>query len=95
MSLQKYRFDRTHDAMPNGSRPVYSEWLGGPSLAGIRNCPIDVVGAEPRTVYVTGEPDTFFSVPAVCRLFGFAVRGFLYSEDEGYRFRVTRVDNAR
>lgn len=32
------------------------------------------------TVYATGEPDTFFSIPAVCRLMGKRVKGYLTIE---------------
>lgn len=83
--MQKYRFDREGKPCPNGAIPIYSEWMGGPSLAGIRNCPTNLNG-DARTVYITGEPDTFFSIPAACRMFGCYVKGFVTSDDDGYRF---------
>lgn len=84
--MMRYRFDREGPATPNGGRPVYTDWMGGPTLAGVRNCRVDWDALSPRTVYTTGEPDTFFSIPARCRHRGRTVRGFLTSEAEGYVF---------
>lgn len=82
---------------PNGSVRYLSP---GPwaSLAAVRNCP---VGSYPesgpdtrprRSVRVTGEADTFFSIPARCSLNGRKVSGYLTTEatyldaPEGYCF---------
>lgn len=79
MSLNKYRMDRNGDVQPNGSQPVYTDWIGGPSLAAVRNCPI-YGREERRTVYATGEADTWFSIPAACRIAGKTQRGCLAIE---------------
>ena len=36
-----------------------------------------------RTVYVTGEPDTWFSTPAACRIQGCYVKGYVTGDDAG------------
>lgn len=90
MSLQRYRIDETGKAEPNGSVPLYSDWRGGPSLAAIRNCPVDIAGEPRRMVYVTAEPDTYFSQPAACCLFGIDVKGILMHGEDGYNFAPTR-----
>jgi hypothetical protein len=41
-----------------------------------------MAGDMRRTVYITGEPDTYFSVPAVCRIGGCRVRGYVSHEDD-------------
>jgi hypothetical protein len=47
-----------------------------------------MAGDMRRTVYVTGEPDTYFSIPAVCSVAGCRVRGYLTGDDNGnYVFR--------
>lgn len=84
MGLQKYRADKAEPALPNGGIPHYTNWMGGPSLALIRNCPVE--NSTPRTVYVTAEPDSFFSQPAACKIKGRDVRGFIMSDDSGFTF---------
>ena len=87
MGLQKYRADVAGEPSPNGAVPYYTNWVGGPSLALIRNCPNNA-GLSPRTVYVTGEPDTFFSVPAACSYKGKRLVGFLTCEDGNWAFHA-------
>lgn len=84
MGLQKYRADKAGEIQPNGAQPYYTQWMGGPSLALIRNCP--VAGATPRTVYIRGEADTFYSVPAAARIDGRDVKGFITCDENGYSF---------
>jgi hypothetical protein len=74
MGLQRYRADKQGAKQANGGTPWYSEWMGGPTLALIRNCfisnaPLDLTSelSNPRTVYVRGVADTFFTIPAACR----------------------------
>jgi hypothetical protein len=56
--------------------------LGGPSLARINNCRLANLQGDMRaTVYIIGEPDTYFSIPAVCSLFGCRVKGYVTSDD--------------
>ena len=64
--MQKYRADKS-EHMPDGSTAWFAVWMGGPTLAKVENCRLDnMAGDMRRTVYVTGEPDTYFSIPAVC-----------------------------
>jgi hypothetical protein len=81
--LQRYRADEKH-SQPDGGIVWLSKWLGGPSLAKIDNCRlINLAGDMRRTVYITGEADTYFSIPAVCNLYGCRVRGYVTGDDEG------------
>lgn len=82
--MQRYRFDRDGTPAPNGSIPVYSEWMFGPSLAGIRKCPCE--DGKARTVYIQREPDTLFSIPAAARIAGKYTKGFVMRDDDGYAF---------
>jgi hypothetical protein len=83
VGLQKYRADEPGEPYKNGGVPWYSRWIGGPSLALIRNC---ATPFGPRTVYVTKEADTYFSLPAACKFKGRAVRGFVMYENESMVF---------
>ena len=81
MGLQKYRSDK-ETIQDDGAKIWHTKWLGGPSLSKVENCRITSLHGEPRaTVYVQGEPDTFFSIPAKFYLFGKVVTGYLTSED--------------
>ena len=96
MGLQKYRADKAGDKQKNGGTPYYSNCLGGPSLALIRNCPISnlICGTgkallSPRTVYIQGEADTFFSIPAACAYKGQTIKGWIGTDVNGeYVFRL-------
>jgi hypothetical protein len=83
--LQKFRADEAGELCKNGAVPWYTRWMGGPSLALIRNCPTPF---GPRTVYIQGEPDTFFSVPAACSRKGKRVMGYLTCEDGEWQFHA-------
>jgi hypothetical protein len=85
--LQKYRADVAGETCENGAQPWFARWMGGPSLALIRNCPTPY-GA--RTVYIRSEPDTFFSQPAACRVKGKDIRGFITCNDGNYEFHTYR-----
>ena len=71
---QKYRAD-TATANQDGSTSHFANWLGGPTLAKITNCMCE--DGSPRTVIVTGEPDSFFSIPAATSRKGLTIKGFL------------------
>lgn len=93
MGLQKLRADISGEQDENGATPWYANWMGGLSLALVRNCPIrnTVIdtGVSPRTVYIQGEPDTFFSTPAAIRYKGKNLKGYLTLDDKRcYEFRV-------
>ena len=83
MGMQKYRAD-VSETQKDGAIIWRAKWLGGPSLAKIENCRLSEMTGDMRAnVFVTGEPDTYFSIPAVCSLFGKRVRGYLTGDDEG------------
>lgn len=83
MGMQKYRADVCH-IQSDGAKCWSAQWLGGPTLAKIENCRlINLAGYMRATVYVTGEPDTYFSQPAVTSLYGKRVRGYLTNDDNG------------
>lgn len=85
MGLQKFRADKS-DTQADGAKLWFADWLGGPSLAKIENCRCENLHGEPRvTVYITGEADTYFSIPAACYLFGKVVRGYVTGDDDGNR----------
>jgi hypothetical protein len=89
MGLQKYRADYSGDKQSNGGIPYYTKWVGGPTLALVRNCKIENANFSPRTVYVRGEADTWFSIPAACTHKGKTVTGYLTCDDKGeYVFRA-------
>ncbi len=82
--MQKYRSDSSKP-QSDGATLRFADWLGGSSLAKIDNCRlVNMAGDIRRTVYITGEPDTYFSQPAVCKLSGCRVRGYVTSDDNGY-----------
>jgi len=88
MSLQKFRADVSDEAGKNGAIAWWTRWIGGPTLALVRNCPIERDGEliPPRTVYATDHPDTFFSIPAACMYRKKVIRGFLTIENGEWRF---------
>ena len=87
MGLQKLRADIMGATEHNGSVPYYAKWLGGPSLALIRNCPVHTcipdAPIEPRTVYISGEPDSYTTQPAACKYKGKTLHGFITSQQGG------------
>jgi len=90
MGLQKYRFDQVDGPEPNGSIALRTVWMGGPSLAGVRNCPSDDYEGV-RTVYITGEPDTYYSTPAAVSIKGKTVRGWVgYDPRTGFYFSANK-----
>lgn len=80
--MQKYRADESK-TQADGAIVWSANWMGGPSLAKIVNCRLaNMAGDMRRTVYITGEPDTWFSIPAVCKLAGCRVRGYVTGDDD-------------
>jgi hypothetical protein len=87
MGLQKYRDDFSDAKQADGSVVFYSKWTGGPTLAIIRDCPIqNLKNISPRTVYARGEPDTYFSIPGACEVKGKTITGYITSENGMYVF---------
>lgn len=81
MGLQKYRAD-TSEPQGDGAVLHHAEWMGRPTLSKITNCRIDNFPDKLRgTVYITGEADSYFSIPAAMSYKGKTVRGFVTSED--------------
>lgn len=90
--MQKYRAD-TSETKSDGSKVWYAQWIGGPSLAKIENCRLNNLVGEPRrTVYITGEADTWFSVPAVTRYMGKRIKGYVTSDKGVLVFRHVYYD---
>lgn len=88
MGLQKYRADEPGEKQTNGATPFYTKWMGGPTLALVRECPIENRAIAPRTVYIRGEADTMFSLPAACRFKGKTITGYVTCNDREYVFRA-------
>ena len=84
--MRKYRAD-VPETQPDGAVAWFAKWMGGPSLARINNCRLHLAGDPRATVYITGEPDTWFSQPAVCSYKGCSVRGYVTADDAGLYFR--------
>ena len=87
MGLQKLRADMADAPAKNGAIAWFTRWIGGPTLALIRNCPTPF---GPRTVYIQGEPDTFFSVPAACTFRKRTIHGYVTCEDGQWTFHANR-----
>jgi len=84
--MQKYRAD-TFVKNEDGSISWFAQWMGGPSLARINNCRIN--GSEARrAVYITAEADSYFSIPAACKVRGKYVKGYVTSDDSGNIFHA-------
>lgn len=91
MGLQKLRADFPGDVQSDGATPWFTRWMGGPSLALIRNCRCENrPEVTPRTVYISSlEPDTFYSIPAACKYKGKTIRGYVTTDDNrNYVFRA-------
>ena len=88
MSLQKLRADKARPTSPNGSIAWVCNRMWGPTVALVRSCPatIDGKAVEARTVFVQGEADTFFTIPAAASLRGKTARGSLTCDETGYQF---------
>lgn len=81
--MQKYRADSSKP-QADGAILWFANWLGGPTLAKIKNCRLNLAGGDwRRTVYITGEPNTFFSTPAVCKIRGCRIKGYVTVDNDG------------
>lgn len=84
MSSLKYRvgFEETNE---HDQIIVRIRWIGGSSLARIKGAVCD--DGQRRTAYITGEPDTFYSIPArVNDGWLRSITGWLGCEDGLWRF---------
>ena len=81
--MQRYRADSKR-LQDDGAILWFTEWMGGPTLAKIDKCRLDnLEGNMRRTVYITGEPDSYFSIPACCKLQGCRLNGYVTNDDNG------------
>jgi hypothetical protein len=79
--MQRYRADKA-ETQQDGAKVWRAHWMGG--LAKIEQCRLANLAGEPRrSVYITGEPDTFFSIPAVTRYMGKRIKGYVTGDDDG------------
>jgi len=86
MGLSKYRSD-VSETQNDGAIVWRSTWLGGKTLAKIVNCRTHMSG-EPRvTAHITGEADTWFSIPAKAYYMGKVITGYVTGDDAGLMFR--------
>ena len=84
--MQKYRADKSTQ-QADGATLWHANWIGGPTLAKIQHCRLADTTLR-RAVYVTGEPDTWFSIPAATRVKGRYIAGYVTTDDDGlYVFR--------
>ena len=91
MGLLKYYYD-TEKRQPDGSIHCINTKFGfGAVLAAIKECPTRF---GPRMVYMRGEADTAFSVPAACTFRGRVIRGYMFSDDGVLKFRPYRGVNS-
>lgn len=85
MGLQRYYAD---PACPfhwsNGAIGYRTGTMMSPvgPYAKVVDCPVAGTTLK-RTCYATGPADTYFSVPATCKIKGKAVKGYFTSDDDG------------
>jgi hypothetical protein len=85
MGMQRYRAD-VFQQEKDGSETGWANWMGGPTLSMVKNCRVDLanVNAPMRSnVFITGEPDTWYSTPAVTSIKGCRVKGYVTTDDDG------------
>ena len=85
MGIQKYRADKAKPVCDNGAIEWYSEWSFGPTLAMIEDCPIGNTDWH-QYVYIQGEADTYFTIPAAINVRGRRVMGFVTRDESGPTF---------
>jgi hypothetical protein len=83
MASLKFRVD-AEETNEHGQTIGHTHWMGGPSLARIKGAVCD--DGIRRTAYITGEPDTWFSIPARVNVGKRSVRGWLGCEDGLWQF---------
>lgn len=83
MASLKFRVD-AEETNEHGQTIGRTHWLGGPSLARIKGAVCD--DGIRRTAYITGEPDTWFSIPARINVGKRSICGWLGCEDGLWQF---------
>ena len=83
--MLKYRADK---AVKEDDGAVI--WFSEPwhVMAKIENCRINLAGDPRGTVYITGEGDTWFSIPAVMSYLGKRMKGYVTRDDDGIIFHA-------
>lgn len=85
------RFRRDfYERQSDGSYVGYSRWMGGNTLSHVKDCDIRPNGKScgiRYSVEATGHPDTFFSIPAVTKIKGKRITGYLTTDDGIVYFR--------
>ena len=85
MSGFKFRNDYEEEN-EYGQLVCYTKWIGGPSIAGIKNCNSKVENLRGRTAFIIDSPDTFFSQPARVNYKGKSVKGFITCDEGEFYF---------
>jgi hypothetical protein len=75
-----YRRDRS-EVNVHGQTVYYTVWMAGRTLAAIRGCVCE--DRKRRTVNITGDPDTFFSIPANTKINGKHTAGYVTMGENG------------
>jgi hypothetical protein len=97
------RIDR-YETTEHGQELGYCDWMGGPTLSNVKGAHVMAWQDDPnpyqpgryvdtglrRAARITGEPDTWFSVPAVATIAGKRTKGWLGCEDGVYQFHPIR-----
>ena len=80
--MQRFRADFSEKQV-DGAIRWYARWMGDNTLAKIANCRFEGLAGEMRgTVYATGDADTYFSIPAVTRIKGCRVKGYITGDGD-------------
>lgn len=83
MGMQKYRAD-VSETQSDGAIVWSANWMGGPTVSRIDSCRLEKLVGEPRaTVYIVGEPDMYFSIPAMCNYRGVRMAGYVTGDGDG------------
>ena len=79
----KYRSD-SQTVNAAGQTEHFASWMGGPTLSKVEQarCP----DGKDRTAFVTGDADTFFSLPATVNDRGRKLKGYLTHDDGVWSF---------
>lgn len=83
--MARFRRD-TKEVNEFGQTLHYAIWMGGPTLSAIGGCRC---ADKPRMVEISGQPDTFFSIPAKVKVKGKTVSGFVMVMEGCWSFYAT------
>jgi hypothetical protein len=83
MASLKYRVD-FEETTEFGQTLGFAKWCGGPTLSRVKEAICK--DGKKRIAYVTGDPLTYFSLPARVNVGKKSIRGSLYLDDGVYHF---------